>query len=188
MRFIAARSVTIAVSAVRGCHRRHLCATCGVAVTVIMLHVVLWVLSSGGRCSTWVSPLLFLRHMWYCSYGQCSACGVEVTIVAPCLVLWALSSGGRCSTWLSPSPVCATCGVTVAVSAARVVSQAPSLCRMWCHRCCHCTVCGVVDTAIGLCECCGRGLCAACGVGGAAIAPRVVLQSLLLCRTWCMQL
>jgi hypothetical protein len=103
-RFIAPRGVTVAVGAARGCHRRHLCAACGVAVAVVAPRVVLRVLSSGGRCGAWVSPPPFLRRVWYCGCGQCSACGVEVTVVAPRQVLRALSSGGRCGVWVSLSP------------------------------------------------------------------------------------
>ena len=99
------------------------------------------------RCGAWVSPSPSLRRVW--CYDRCrrTARGVAGTVVGRSVRRVVVAVAGL-------RRMC----VTVAVGAARVVSRAPSLRRVWCH---------------------GRRLCAACGgAAGAVVAPRVVLRAL----------
>ncbi len=138
--------------------------------------------------ATWVSQLLFLHCVWYCSHGCCAACGFVVAVVVPC---------GCCGRHL-----CTTGGVVVMVIVPRVVLPSPSLCHVWCcsRGCCTmwvsqspllcphgvsrsqslCCV-GFTVTAIAPCRCYSCHLCAMCGVVVTIVAPHVVSRSPSLC-------
>ena len=98
--------VAVAVVALRGVLRSPSLCHVGVTITVIALHVVLW--------------LLLLRCIWRRGCCRYAVYGAMVTVIAPCLASRSLS---LCSRWYCGHCCCATYGVVVAVVAQRVVLQ-----------------------------------------------------------------
>ena len=120
---------------------------CGVAGTVVVLHVVLQALSSchawcHGHCHRTVHGVagIFVTPCGCCHWHHLAMREVMRAIILPRLVLQWLPS---CRAWCRGHCHCSVW-----------VLWLLSLHCAGCHRCCHCITCGVRGTVITLCRCC----------------------------------